>query len=101
MYCSVCGLLNINDHLLLIGKRSSLIHGRGFISPYLNGQTLPYVRHKIIVNKELSASLNIFYLFLPSKNITRQFFYTVRHDINQLLCIYFRSRFPLTHFMSI
>ena len=49
MYYPVCGMMHIEEPLLLIEK-SSLCGGSGFISYYLSGP-LPYVRRHITVNK--------------------------------------------------
>ena len=46
----VCGMVNVKDPLLLIGKSSQCSGEEDFLSRYLSGP-LPYVRRHITVNQ--------------------------------------------------
>ena len=61
--CSVCGMVHINESLLLIEKSSPCSGSSGFplsLSEWFF--TINYVRHHITINKMLSGSLNFLLL---------------------------------------
>ena len=50
MWYLVCGMVHINNPLLLTGSSSKLVAAAGFLTRYLSGP-LPYVRIHITINK--------------------------------------------------